>query len=117
MANKKISQFDAVTAMAADDYLGGYRGSVNKRFLSQQVAEYANGYGFYSLEFDNSDLTSYTLTVTHDGNSRQIEAWVYDNNWVKQSLDGLLTLDSVNQFSINFGSDITGTHTLYYKIY
>lgn len=76
-----------------------------------------NLYNFTALEFDNSDLVDFTLTVTHNKNSRQVEVWYYDNNWVKQSLDGLLTLNTANAFSINFGMDITGTHTIYYKFF
>ena len=117
MANRKISQFDNVEAIQDGDYMGGYRGADNKKFLSQQIADYSNKYGFTTLTFDNTDRSSYILTVIHNAMSRSIEVWWYDENWVKQSLDGLLTLDSVNQFSINFGSDITGTHTLYYKFY
>lgn len=117
MANRKISQFDAVADVQSGDKFGGYRGADNKKFDADQVAEYANSYGFNTLSFDNTDLSSYTLTVVHNANSRVVEVWYYDNNWIKQSLDGLLSLDSVNQFSINFGSDIEGTHTIYYKFY
>lgn len=76
-----------------------------------------NKYNFATLSFDNSDLVDFVLTVTHSKNSRRVEVWWYDNNFTKQSLDGLLTLDSVNAFSINFGMEITGTHTINYKFY
>ena len=76
-----------------------------------------NSFNFFKVEFDNSDLVDFSLNVPHGKGTRQIEVFWYDNNWVKQSLDGLLTLTSINDFSINFGADITGTHTIFYKIY
>lgn len=117
MENRKISQFDTITTVEDTDIIAGVRASDNIKPTALQIAEYANLHNFTALSFDNTDLTAFTLTVTHNKNSRQVDVWYYDNNWVKQSLDGLLTLSSVNAFSINFGMDITGTHTIYYKFF
>lgn len=111
----KISEFGQTTSFEANDYVGGYRGGENKRFEASQIAEYANAYKVYSVEFDNADLTSYTLTVQHNLSSRRIMVWWFDDDWVLRGLDGLLKMTDLNKFEVNFGSEIVGTHTLYYK--
>lgn len=37
MANRKISQFDAITTFDDNDFLGGYRGAANIRVSKQQI--------------------------------------------------------------------------------
>lgn len=115
MGNIKFSEFGTVTDFVNDDYAAGYRGLENKRFQAQQIAKYTNAYDMHEVTFDSSDLNNSKLSVLHNLNTKRLLVWWFDNSWTLQSLSGLLVMTDLNKFEIDFGMDVEGTHTLYYK--
>lgn len=71
MANRKISQFDAITAFDDNDYLGGYRGAANIKVSKQQITTAVLG-ALPSFEVLKNTAKSVNFTQSMLANCRVI---------------------------------------------
>lgn len=92
----------------------GFKGSDNITYANlKKIID-----GRYKVEFNSGNLVTDILTVTHNKNSTNISFDYVKPDGTKQSIDDLITIVSVNEFTVNFSGGIdVGTHTIYYKIY
>lgn len=65
----------------------------------------------------NGDLSSGVWTYTHNKSTAAVELILYDGNGVLQSVDGIMTLTTINELEIDFGGSISGTWTYIFRWY
>ena len=73
--------------------------------------------GFLAGTFDNSNLSGNVWSFNHGKNTAYIDLILYNGDGVKEGVDGILTVDDLNNISIDFGGEITGTYTFILKYF
>ena len=69
----------------------------------------AISFGCEQYDFTQSDVLAYKLSYTHGYGTRKVIPTLYDNNWVKQTTDGIFAVTTVDSWDLNVDNEIIGT--------
>ncbi len=111
MANKRIYELTAEASPALSDLLVSEdpAGATDARKITiTQVKNLV--FSQVTTTFDNGDLSSYAITVTHNLNTSTPKVWVYDGNGKIQTGISMVSSDA-NNVIITIGYAISGTWT------
>lgn len=66
-------------------------------------------YGTVQYDFTQSDVSDYQVECNHGQGTRKVHVTLYDNNWVKQTTEGIFSLPDQNNWILAVDNEITGT--------
>ena len=69
----------------------------------------ASAFGCEQYDFAQSDISNYILGHSHGYGTRKVIPTLYDNNWVKQTTNGIFSPITADRWELKVDNEIIGT--------
>lgn len=115
MALKELFNQTLKTELADDDRIAtsvpGAEGGYN--ITKQNLLKQSGNWNILTDTFENSDLSSGTLTINHAKNTTLIRLTLYNPDGYEEMTAGILKITDANNIDIEFGGDIQAGNWVY----
>lgn len=66
-------------------------------------------FGCEQYDFTQADISDFKLSHSHGYSTQKLVPTLYDNNWLKQSTDGIFSANTLDTWFLKVDNEITGT--------